>query len=528
MKRPLPGPLSLILLCFIVMFCAANFVSYFAFGHTPHILDGASYVFQARTFLKGFLYGPLPQPLLFFTGGTLIMSDGKWYSLFPPGHPLMLMPWVALGIPWITNPLLGALSVVLIYFYGKIYYNRNIGIISMVLAAVSPVIVFMSSEFMAHTTCMFFVLIFAILFRKSLSSTKVWPYALSGFALGMVVLTRPFTGMALSIPFIARLLLVAAKRRPRLLAGVAAFFFMLMIVGLIYMGYNTATTGSPFKFGHQMGEWGKDGRLGFGERISEYHQTHMNFTFFDGLAHIPFFLGLFNEQLHGWPVPDLIFVALVLLMFRRSVREDFFQLAVFFSVAGAYVFYWYIDGVFGPRFVYETAPMLIVLSARGLTETAGMLKKYWPSNTRNSLFPAASVGLLVLCLTVFSLFKTFPALYDRYSNNYVGAKCNVCDLVRQKDIHDAVVLIRSNHVHYVSNLIMYLNSPLLDTDIIYARDWKENNELIRLRFPDRDIYLYEIYFTGHFLRADIVYENMVKLWSGNKQEEETEPAYLSD
>ena len=101
-------------------------------------------------------------------------------------------------------------------------------------------------------------------------------------------------------------------------------------------------------------------------------------------------------------------------------------------------------------------------------------------------------------------------------------------MVRQKDIHDAVVLIRSNHVHYVSNLIMYLNSPLLDTDIIYARDWKENNELIRLRFPDRDIYLYEIYFTGHFLRADIVYENMVKLWSGNKQEEETESAYLSD
>ncbi|MBI5118170.1 glycosyltransferase family 39 protein [Candidatus Poribacteria bacterium] len=484
------------------------------------------------------------------------MTNDKWYSIYPPGHALMLAPWAAAGIPWVLNPLLGALSATLMYFYGKSYYGKNIGILSMILAAFSPLIIFMSSEYMSHATCMFYVLIFAILFKKALSSGNTLMYAMSGFALGFVILTRPYTGFALSIPFVARLFFVTARRElpqtapPRSpLSGAAAFLAALTAAGLILMAYNTATNGNPLKLGYTTAEWATVSKLGFGERITGVsYGNKFEFTPRDGLNHVLQFVGSFNRQLFGWPIPDLAFAALLfLLMFRRTAKEDFFQLGVFLSVLGAHVFYWYIDDVFGPRLVYETTPMLIVLTVRGLMETYAILNGKWllrfkkatetvpqleraraqhdaPPQENNSFMenqgrgtasiaPFAMLAVLVLCFAVFSLTKTFPALYDKYSHNYIGAKCGVCRVIRGKDIHNAVILIRSNHVRFASNMILFHDSPLLDNDVVFARDQGDQNPLIMRQFRGRIFYLYEAYFTGSWERSQMVFEKFTRLSS---------------
>ncbi len=436
------------------------------------------------------------------------MSPGKWYSLYPPGHAIALMPWVALGIPWLLNPLCGAASVVLIYIYGKKYYDKRVGLIAMVLATFSPFILYMSSEFMSHATCMLMLLIFGILFKKALSSESVGLYLASGFTLGMAAITRPYTAAAMSMPFFLRLGYQLAKRKMSSLKGAVAFCAVLTIFGLLYLGYNYRTNGSPFKMGHFMASSQTDIKLGFGEVNSEYHAVKEKYTLADGFSHLSSFIRNLNKQLYGWPVPDLIFVLLLFLSIRGVVREDFFQLSIFGSLAGAHMLFWYIDEVFGPRYVYEATPILIVLSARGIVEVGGAIER------RIGFLKGRSgvvLGGIIGGFVIFSLLRTYPALYNKYSHNYVGAKPVVLDAVHRENIHNAVVFIRSNNIDYATNMIMYLNSPLLDTDVIYAHDWGPKNIIAMKQFPGRDYYLYQIYFSGTWARSEIVYEKLAPL-----------------
>jgi hypothetical protein len=72
--RNLPSAFArswLIVVSVLVVFAATNLISLFAFNHTPHVADSAAYIFQAKTFSKGLLYGLLPQPFMFFMGGAL-------------------------------------------------------------------------------------------------------------------------------------------------------------------------------------------------------------------------------------------------------------------------------------------------------------------------------------------------------------------------------------------------------------------------------------------------------------------------
>ena len=85
------------------------------------------------------------------------------------------------------------------------------------------------------------------------------------------------------------------------------------------------------------------------------------------------------------------------------------------------------------------------------------------------------------------------------------------EAVERENIHNAFVFIRSNNSGYEMNMIMYLNSPLLDTDIIYAHDLGSRNVVAMSQFPGRTFYRYEVDFLGSWARSDIVYENMTRL-----------------
>lgn len=56
-------------------------------------------MFQARIFLEGALARPLP-PLPHLFDHEMIILDERigWLSRYSPGHPLWLMPGVAVGI----------------------------------------------------------------------------------------------------------------------------------------------------------------------------------------------------------------------------------------------------------------------------------------------------------------------------------------------------------------------------------------------------------------------------------------------
>jgi len=104
-------------LIFVFVFFAYNLGSYFVFHHLPHVTDSIVQVFHGKIFAIGRLVALTPPLRDFFDFSPLmIWHIDKWYSVYPPGHSLLMMVGALIDSAWLINPLLGSLSVILIYF----------------------------------------------------------------------------------------------------------------------------------------------------------------------------------------------------------------------------------------------------------------------------------------------------------------------------------------------------------------------------------------------------------------------------
>ena len=58
-----------------------------------------AYIFQGKIFAH--LRSTVPQPLKpeFFQSSFVMTYDGRWFSKYPPGYPLMLVPALWAGVP---------------------------------------------------------------------------------------------------------------------------------------------------------------------------------------------------------------------------------------------------------------------------------------------------------------------------------------------------------------------------------------------------------------------------------------------
>ena len=124
----------------VVLICSC--ISWLLFDAVPGSYDSCMYMFQARLFSHGMLFEHIPPEPQFFANGLAILSD-KWYTQFPPGYPAILAVGVLLRIPWLVNPILGALTIVGIYLIAKTLYDENIAKLSALLTAGSSFFLFM-------------------------------------------------------------------------------------------------------------------------------------------------------------------------------------------------------------------------------------------------------------------------------------------------------------------------------------------------------------------------------------------------
>ena len=250
---------------FIVPFLATLLISYFVFDQIPHVQDSIAQVFRAKIFASGKLYAISP-PLKEFFEYTHIINNGKWYSQYPPGHAFFLMIGVLLGIPWIINPLLGALSVLIIFFLGKEIYDKKTGQLAAVFTILSPFFHFMSSEFMAHSSAMFTIALFALFFVKTIKKRKLLYACIAGTALGFCALIRFYTAFALCIPFLVYgMILTFKKPKQHISLFASTTLFALIFIALLLI-YNYITNGHPFKFGCTV-LYGSNHDLCFGPRF---------------------------------------------------------------------------------------------------------------------------------------------------------------------------------------------------------------------------------------------------------------------
>ncbi len=461
-----------LLLLFGFAFIVANLISVFSFGHMPRVPDSIAQFFQARIFATGRLFLDSPRFPDFFDLFHII-NHGQWYSQYPFLHSLLLAPGVLIGMPWIINPLLGALTVPAIYLLGREVYDERTGRLAGVLACFTPFIFNMSAEFMNHSSALLFTTLSLLFYFRVLRQGR-WRQALfAGAFLGLVVNVRPYTAFGVALPFAAYGLYRAVKNPKRLVPRFGLMALGLAAVSSLTFAYNWLTNGDPLLFGYVV-KWGAGHGIGFGK--SGWGMIH---TPFRGLVNTGNRLTLVNKFLYEWPIPSLV---PILLLFGAGTKDkrDWLLLLGFVSLTAVHFFYWYHDASFGSRFLYESAACLVILTVLG-----GMrLKEFLNRNCRLDVSDRAAshfVGrTLVVLLLVMLAVGLPPRLAEFRSYGLVDTR--VVQNVRRAGLRNALVFCRRLGNGFSANALT------LDGDVVYASDYGILNSALTIAYPSRQYY----------------------------------------
>ena len=332
----------------------------------PHVADEAAYLFQSRILASGRTHldtPPVPDAFSFSYTPFIIDYDGRWASFYTFGHPLTLVPGSIVGLPWLIPGLVAAASALMLFAIGKRMFNAPTGVLAAALFATSPFALMQAGSWMSHNTAGMYLLA-TILALISFKDRPLVSGALAGMAFGMFFNTRPLSGIVLTVPLGMWMLsaMIPADQRLPQVKRIAGFAGGALALFGAYLLYNWSITGSPFENGYQAG-----GDLGEALGFGGAHSVS------DGINLVVFNLTALAETLNGWP--GYIGLAFVLVPFVAGRARAF----EWFLIAGAVAFiasstlFNSTGHVFGPRYVYEALPLLLLLTARGFDVLAGIL-----------------------------------------------------------------------------------------------------------------------------------------------------------
>lgn len=497
-SRRLPWPV-LAAAGFVFVFCAAY--NYFVFEHVPHVHDEIAYLFQARIFLTGHFSAPPPCAPDSFDFPHMV-NIGRWFSIYPPGFPALLALGLLLGVPWLVNPLLGGVAVILIYLLGAEVHSRRVGILAAVLSGVSLWMLLMSSSLMSHTASMAAGALFVLFAFRSLRAPTIGNGLAAGLGLGAAILIRPVNAALLAASFLLVLVVRTLREFKIRWKNVLALALMTGLAVGFYLYYNAATTGDPFKPGY-IARYGPAYSVVFGRAAT----LDYNFTPLYSFMQIGQNLGAINRYLFGWPLTSLwplLFVVWGWLRRREGRGRDLLLLSGFLTMLVGFFFFWGAFIAFGARMYFEAFPLLVLLTARGLDAAPGLL-----AGVLRRISVRVWKRVLAGCLIAFTLYAfavSWPRwvapsdtewFYDRYDHNLAGSSARVGNAIRSAGLHDALVVVKLLYAP-VSGFptgswgsgFMH-DTPGLDGDVIYANDRGRAADLELARcYPGRRLFIY--------------------------------------
>ena len=325
--------------------------------------DENGYSFQARMFLKGKLMAaPLPgaswsgkdTPAEVNYENHVLLPRG-WFTHFPPGWPLLLACGYALHAPWLLNPLLGLVLLILSASIGRSFLSHNTGSLTVVLLCTCPFFLANTVRMMSHMLCACMAASACWLLFRGLSRRELWPLTGMFALLVLMFHIRPYTGFALTVVFAGVAIWYSRHERRSLvrLLIVAGIFGVVTIASELL--YNWLYTGhvliSPYaaKVGAEVPP-----ELTLNPRLIFYF-LHRNA------------IHTFVETLFG-TFPFLFLLAgYAFWQEKKYVREIRTLAALFGSLVLAYLLHTESSAsVYGSRFHFEAFFAIGLMGARGL------------------------------------------------------------------------------------------------------------------------------------------------------------------
>ena len=225
-------------------FVAALVVNGLVLQDFPNSGDEYAYVWQAMAFADGHVTARSPEPAEAFRQNHLGDVDGRRFSKYPPGWPLLLSVAVRAGWPPLANALLSALALAGICRLACSWVGPRAALSATLLIGASPFFLLNAASYHSHPSCLFALTTMAVALAVAAERPSWWACALAGAGFGLAVIIRPYTALLIGVPLSVGLgrAIVRAPGRfwPRLawfVAGGAPFALLLALI-------NAAATGS--------------------------------------------------------------------------------------------------------------------------------------------------------------------------------------------------------------------------------------------------------------------------------------------
>jgi hypothetical protein len=397
----------------------------------PLLIDEIVQVMQARILAEGHVARVADAHPEFFSALHVVDVNGKVFSQFPPGGPLMLLPGVLAGAAWLTGPAFGAIAVVAFWFVARSNEpTPSVALGAAVLLCVAPFMAFMAGSQMNHVPTLAWLCL-ALLGLSVVAGSerpKAGSAFFTGFCLGMMVAIRPVDGAAFAVPAGIWLLARTFRQRaflPALLASGVGIF--LPVAGVL--AYNAATTGDPMLFGYEL-LWGASHSLGF--HRAPWGVTH---TPARGLELVNLYFLRLQTYLYETPLPSLLPAIAGLALARRLTTFDRYLLASSTLLVLGYFAYWH-DGFFlGPRFFYLLLPLLVIWTAR----LPGLVRERFPMTRADR-----AVLLVYAASAVVGLLISLPVRVRQYSSGLLSMRRDYVEPAAAGGVQQALILVRES------------------------------------------------------------------------------------
>ncbi len=377
----------------IVVFAVLTAIVGYSYDHGHTISDESSYSFQARVFASGHLKAePMPgatssvpatPPEIYFE--HQVHTVRGWFSKYPPGWPLALAIGYFLRCPWLVNPILGVLLLLLVNHVASLW-GRPTQTAAVLMAGVSAYTVLYSIGFMSHALA---AVVGLTALAAALHAVRTECLRAAVLCFAMVVLgtgIRPYTGAVIALLCTAYTL-YGFRSKPRLLwpaCGMicAAGLFSAALLLLVNRTYTGSFLLSPYAYSRGT------------TRVQEL--TLVPSVIFHNLL-----------QAWRWSLTDTIrttfpfvFIAAVYACWKeREFRRELIFLAFLFPMLViAHLFQSEGSGSFdGERYYYEGYAALCVVAARGFL----LIASHWRVRNRAAIVALTSLAAAQAVFIVF-------------------------------------------------------------------------------------------------------------------------------
>lgn len=396
LKRFRPFVAAIIISVSIVIVAALHFL---VLQDYPLTCDEFSYLFQADVLSSGKFYAPSPPyPEHFVFDG--IVSNGKWYSKYAIGWPLLLALGKIVNIVALVGSLCAGLSVLLLFLICRRIYGERAGWAAVIIALASPMFTLLGASYFPHTAFGLAVLAFIYaLLRLQDEGNEMQHALIGGAALFFAVNIRLSDGVALVMGYFLYLAyaLFFARDKERLKKPALVMLLFLVLGGALTLAANYFQTGNALVPGYII----YNPKELMGRESVPYTVYHGMWNFAFALMRIAFWIfpflgllaimGLKKKNLH------ITFLAILCALFQL-VNFAFFGL----GSAG-----------FGMRFYYIEYIIIIILASGGIINTACLLSKRKILGGRAFVFSILSLSALCMIFGVY--LRQIPPIRNYYT-----------------------------------------------------------------------------------------------------------------